>query len=98
MAIENTVSTDFLSAFFDCKERFRLSPIRYDLFRLVITKPSSWWKRITSKRRDKFATQFMPESNIGDIVNDITHLCLMEHSVLILYQSDKSMSSFRVVG
>ena len=28
MAIENTVSSVFLSAFVDCKERFRLPPIR----------------------------------------------------------------------
>ena len=28
MAIKNTVSSDILSAFFDCKEHFRLRPIR----------------------------------------------------------------------
>ena len=29
MTIENTVSSDFCSTFVDCKERFRLPPIRY---------------------------------------------------------------------
>ena len=28
LAIENTVSSDFLSVFIDCQERFRLPPIR----------------------------------------------------------------------
>ena len=30
MAIQNTVSSDLRSAFIDCSERFRLSPVRYD--------------------------------------------------------------------
>ena len=30
MAIKNTVSSDLVSAFIDCSDRFRLPPVRYD--------------------------------------------------------------------